>query len=159
MLDRLRLQLLSELRIPRDKSRGSMSTTDFPRPAVQTFQGARQTWELPKDLSLALAQLGQQEKATLFMTLLAAFKTLLYRYTGQTDILVGSPIANRNLREIEALIGFFVNTLVLRSDLNGNPTFRELLRSVPEVALGAYAHQDVPIEKLVEELQPERDLS
>ncbi|MEG4404815.1 amino acid adenylation domain-containing protein [Microcoleus sp. MON2_D5] len=133
--------------------------TDFPRPAVQTFQGARQTWELPKDLSLALAQLGQQEKATLFMTLLAAFKTLLYRYTGQTDILVGSPIANRNRSEIEALIGFFVNTLVLRSDLNGNPTFRELLRSVREVALGAYAHQDVPIEKLVEELQPERDLS
>ncbi|UNU27128.1 non-ribosomal peptide synthetase [Microcoleus vaginatus] len=133
--------------------------TDFPRPAVQTFQGARQTWELPKDLSLALAQLGQQEKATLFMTLLAAFKTLLYRYTGQTDILVGSPIANRNRSEVEALIGFFVNTLVLRSDLNGNPTFRELLRSVREVALGAYAHQDVPIEKLVEELQPERDLS
>ncbi|MEG5038381.1 MULTISPECIES: amino acid adenylation domain-containing protein [unclassified Microcoleus] len=133
--------------------------TDFPRPAVQTFQGARQTWELPKDLSLALAGLGQQEKATLFMTLLAAFKTLLYRYTGQTDILVGSPIANRNRSEIEALIGFFVNTLVLRSDLNGNPTFRELLRSVREVALGAYAHQDVPIEKLVEELQPERDLS
>jgi amino acid adenylation domain-containing protein len=133
--------------------------TDFPRPAVQTFQGARQTWELPKDLSLALAGLGQQEKATLFMTLLAAFKTLLYRYTGQTDILVGSPIASRNRSEIEALIGFFVNTLVLRSDLNGNPTFRELLRSVREVALGAYAHQDVPIEKLVEELQPERDLS
>ncbi|MEG4588313.1 amino acid adenylation domain-containing protein [Microcoleus sp. MOSTC5] len=133
--------------------------TDFPRPAVQTFQGARQTWELPKDLSLALVQLGQQEKATLFMTLLAAFKTLLYRYTGQTDILVGSPIANRNRSEIEALIGFFVNTLVLRSDLNGNPTFRELLRSVREVASGAYAHQDVPIEKLVEELQPERDLS
>jgi non-ribosomal peptide synthetase component F len=133
--------------------------TDFPRPAVQTFQGARQTWELPSYLSLALAQLGQQEKATLFMTLLAAFKTLLYRYTGQTDILVGSPIANRNRSEIEALIGFFVNTLVLRSDLNGNPTFRELLRSVREVALGAYAHQDVPIEKLVEELQPERDLS
>ncbi|WP_445240991.1 amino acid adenylation domain-containing protein [Microcoleus vaginatus] len=133
--------------------------TDFPRPAVQTFQGARQTWELPKDLSLALAQLGQQEKATLFMTLLAAFKTLLYRYTGQTDILVGSPIANRNRSEIEALIGFFVNTLVLRSDLNGNPSFRELLSSVREVALGAYAHQDVPIEKLVEELQPERDLS
>ncbi|MEG4490504.1 amino acid adenylation domain-containing protein [Microcoleus sp. D3_18_C4] len=133
--------------------------TDFPRPAVQTFQGARQTWELPKDLSLALAGLGQQEKATLFMTLLAAFKTLLYRYTGQTDILIGSPIASRNLREIESLIGFFVNTLVLRSDLNGNPTFRELLRSVREVALGAYAHQDVPIEKLVEELQPERDLS
>ncbi|MBD1825981.1 non-ribosomal peptide synthetase [Microcoleus vaginatus GB1-A2] len=133
--------------------------TDFPRPAVQTFQGARQTWELPKDLSLALAGLGQQEKSTLFMTLLAAFKTLLYRYTGQTDILVGSPIANRNRSETESLIGFFVNTLVLRSDLNGNPTFRELLRSVREVALGAYAHQDVPIEKLVEELQPERDLS
>ncbi len=133
--------------------------TDFSRPAVQTFQGARQTWTLPKDLSVALAEFSQQEKATLFMTLLAAFKTLLYRYTGQTDILVGSPIANRNRSEIESLIGFFVNTLVLRSDLNGNPTFRELLSRVRDVALGAYAHQDVPFEKLVEELQPERDLS
>ena len=88
------------------------------------------------------------------MTLLAAFQALLHRYTGQDDIIVGSPIANRNRLEIEGLIGFFVNTLVLRSDLSGNPTFRELLVRVREVALGAYDHQDLPFEKLVEELQP-----
>ncbi|MBD2040238.1 non-ribosomal peptide synthetase [Microcoleus sp. FACHB-672] len=130
-----------------------------PRSAVQTFQGAQESFVVPKKLTEALAELSRREGTTLFMTLLAAFKTLLYRYTGQTDILIGSPIANRNRAEVEKLIGFFVNTLVLRTGLVGNPTFRELLSRVREVALGAYAHQDLPFEKLVEELQPTRNMS
>ena len=93
------------------------------------------------------------------MTLLATFATLLHRYTGQQDIIVGSPIANRNQGEIKGLIGCFINTLVLRTDLSGNPTFADLLRRVKEIALGAYANQELPFEKVVEELQPERDLS
>ncbi|WP_020479986.1 non-ribosomal peptide synthetase [Mastigocladopsis repens] len=133
--------------------------TDRPRPAVQTFAGQEYDLVLPHELSQALKVLSQQEGVTLFMTLLAAFKTLLYRYTGQEDILIGSPIANRNRAEIEHLIGFFVNTLVLRTDLSGNLSFRELLKRVREVTLGAYAHQDLPFEKLVEELQPQRDMS
>lgn len=133
--------------------------TDRARLVVQTSRGARQSLVLPKGLTEALKSLSQKEGATLFITLLAAFKTLLYRYTGQEDILIGSPIANRNRAEIEGLIGFFVNTLVLRSDLFGNPSFRELLGRVREVCLGAYAHQDLPFEVLVEKLQPERSLS
>ncbi|BAY78058.1 McnC protein [Nostoc linckia NIES-25] len=133
--------------------------TDRPRSAVQTYQGARQPLQLSKSLSEALLALAQQEGVTLFITLLAAFKVLLYRYTQQEDIAIGSPIANRNRSEIEGLIGFFVNSLVLRSDLSGNPSFRELLSRVKEVALGAYAHQDLPFEKLVEELHPERNLN
>ncbi|MEH2001903.1 MAG: amino acid adenylation domain-containing protein [Nostoc sp.] len=133
--------------------------TDRPRLAAQSYQGARQPLQLSKSLSKALLALGQQEGVTLFITLLAAFQVLLYRYTQQEDIAIGSPIANRNRSEIEGLIGFFVNSLVLRTDLNGNPTFRELLSRVKEVALGAYAHQDLPFEKLVEELHPERNLN
>ncbi len=133
--------------------------TDRPRPAVQRFQGARHAFALSPELSQGLIQLSQQQGVTLFMTLLAAFDTLLYRYTGQAEILVGSPIANRNRREIEGLIGFFVNTLVLRTDLSGNPSFSELLVRVREMALGTYAHQDLPFEMLVEVLQPQRDLS
>lgn len=133
--------------------------TDHPRPAVQTFRGATYSFELSQKLSVALKSLSQQEGSTLFMTLLAAFKTLLGRYTGQEDIVVGSPIANRNRAEIEGLIGFFVNTQVLRTNLGGNPTFKELLTRVREMALGAYAHQDLPFEQLVEKLQPQRDLS
>ena len=133
--------------------------TDRPRPAIQTDQGATQSFTLSPSLTAALKNLSHQEGVTLFMTLLAAFKVLLHRYTQQDDILVGTPIANRNRSEIEGLIGFFINTLVLRSNLAGNPTFKQLLAQVREVTLGAYAHQDLPFEQLVEELQPERDLS
>jgi len=133
--------------------------TDRPRPAVQSFRGRTQAFALPKDLSKAIKDLGHQEGATLFMTLLAAFQSLLYRYTGQETINVGTPIANRTQSEIEGLIGFFVNTLVMRADLSGDPSFRELLKRVREMALGAYAHQDLPFEMLVDALQPERNLS
>ncbi|BAZ25556.1 amino acid adenylation domain-containing protein [Kalymmatonema gypsitolerans NIES-4073] len=133
--------------------------TDRPRPPVQSYRGARQFFVLPQSLSQALHGLSRQEGVTLFMTLLAAFQTLLYRYSRQEDILVGSPIAGRNREEIEGLIGFFVNTLVLRTDMSGNPNFRELLQRVRSTAMSAYAHQDLPFEKLVEELQPERSLS
>ena len=133
--------------------------TDRPRPAIQTFQGASQRMQLPPRLVQDLKALCSREKATLFMTFLAAFQLLLSRYAGREDIVVGSPIAGRNRQEIEDLIGFFVNMLVLRTDLSGDPTFRELLGRVREVALGAYAHQDVPFERLVDELQAERDLS
>ncbi|MHB8524061.1 MAG: amino acid adenylation domain-containing protein, partial [Limisphaerales bacterium] len=133
--------------------------TDRPRPAVQTYRGATCRFALPPPLSAALKTLSRQENVTLFMLLLAAFKTLLHRYTGQEDILVGSPIAGRTRIETEGLIGFFLNTLVLRTDLAGDPTFRECLKRVRQVALDAYAHQDVPLEKLVDDLQPQRDLS
>ncbi|MEH2337088.1 amino acid adenylation domain-containing protein [Nostoc sp.] len=132
--------------------------TDRPRPAVQTFVGSHQEFTLSVELTDKLVKLSQEQGCTLFMTLLAAYDTLLYRYTGQEDILVGSPIANRDRLEVEGLIGFFVNTLVMRSDLAGNPSFSELLLRVREVALSAYAHQDLPFEMLVEALQPERDL-
>ncbi|PMB43198.1 non-ribosomal peptide synthetase [Fischerella thermalis CCMEE 5330] len=132
---------------------------DNPRPAVQSLRGARQTLILPQSLTEALKSLSQKEGVTLFMVLLAAFKTLLYRYTGQTDLVVGTPIANRNQIETENLLGCFINTLVLRTDLSNNPSFRELLARVRETTLAAYAHQDLPFEQLVKELQPERTLS
>jgi amino acid adenylation domain-containing protein len=133
--------------------------TDAPRPAKQTFRGSYVSLDLPKELSDRLAQIGQQEATTLYMTLLSAFKVLLYRYSGQEDVLVGTPVAGRNREEIEGLIGFFVNTLVLRSALSAELTFRELLAQVREVSIGAYAHQDLPFEKLVEVLAPDRDMS
>jgi amino acid adenylation domain-containing protein len=133
--------------------------TDRPRPKFPTYQAARQPFVISPILSKALKELSRREQVTLFMVLLAAFKTLLYRYTGQEDIIVGIPIAGRTRLETEKLIGFFVNTLVLRTHLGGNPTFSELLKRVREIALGAYAHQEAPFEKLVELLQPERDLS
>ncbi len=132
---------------------------DRPRPAMQSFRGAYQAVRLQKDVALALKELAEREGATLFMVLLAGFQALLCRYTGQDDIAVGTYIANRNRAEIESLIGFFINTLVMRTNTAGNPTFRELLARVKDVALGAYAHQDMPFEVLVEALQPERDLS
>jgi amino acid adenylation domain-containing protein len=133
--------------------------TDRPRPVVPNYRGSQQFIELPSSLTQALNQLSQKQGVTLFMTLLAAFNLLLYRYTQQEDIAIGSPIANRNRSEIEGLIGFFVNSLVLRTNLWGNPTFKQLLYRVREVTLGAYAHQDLPFEKLVDQLHPKRDLS
>jgi len=133
--------------------------TDRPRPPVQTFQGRSESFELNAELTQELKTLTQKAEVTLFMALLGAFVVLLYRYSGQEDIVVGSPIANRNRIETESLIGFFVNTLVLRTNLVGEPTFQELLEQVRQVALDAYGHQDVPFEQVVEALQPERSLS
>jgi amino acid adenylation domain-containing protein len=133
--------------------------TDRLRPAVQTFRGARHVLVLTPALSAALHELSQRESATLFMTLLAGFLAILARYTGQPDIIVGTPITGRTHAKITGLIGFFVNTLVLRTDLSGDPSFRALLGRVREVCLGAYDHQDLPFDHLLKELQPERDLS
>ena len=132
---------------------------DRPRPPILSYRGARERVELPRALTEALREVGQAEQATLFMVLMAAFQVLLARYSGQDDVVVGFPIANRNRPEIEGLVGFFVNTLVLRTDLSGNPSFRELLSRVRARSLEAYAHQDLPFERLVEDLVPGRDLA
>jgi len=132
---------------------------DRPRPAEQTHQGGIVAGFLSPGRVDALRSFSKQHGATLFMTLLAAFNVLLHRYSGQSDILIGAPIAGRSWTETEGLIGLFINTLVLRTDFTGDPSFRELLGQVRQVALEAYAHQDLPFEKLVEELQPERNLS
>jgi hypothetical protein len=140
------------------KQLGGVAPLELPadqaRPAVQSYRGASHTFRLPASLRRELMTLSQQEGVTLFMTLLAAFQTLLFRYTGQTDIVVGTDIANRTRMETEALIGFFVNLLALRTDLSGAPPFRKVLARVREMVLGAYAHQDTPFEMLVERLQP-----
>jgi non-ribosomal peptide synthetase component F len=133
--------------------------TDRPRPPVQAFNGASYNFALPLELTSQLRELSRQQGVTLFMTLLAGFKTLLGRYSGQDDIVIGAPIAGRNRRELEGLIGFFVNTLVLRCNLSGDPSFVQLVQRVREVCLGAYAHQDLPFDKLVDEIQPRRDPS
>ncbi|HEV8169289.1 MAG TPA: condensation domain-containing protein, partial [Pyrinomonadaceae bacterium] len=132
---------------------------DFPRPPMQRFRGARCEFNLSAELTESLKSLSRREDCTLFMTLLAAFQTLLFRYTDQADIAVGTSVTNHGRVETEPLIGLFTNTLVLRTDLSGKPRFRELLQRVREVTLEAFAHQDLPFERLVEELQPERDLS
>ncbi len=133
--------------------------TDNPRPPVQTMNGAYHPVALPQDVADALVALSQREGTTLYMTVLAALQTLMFRYTGSDDIRVGTAIANRPRSEFEPMVGMFVNTLVLRTDLSGSPTFRETLKRVREVALGAYAHQDLPFDRLVDVLRPERDRS
>ncbi|HVN81722.1 MAG TPA: amino acid adenylation domain-containing protein, partial [Terriglobia bacterium] len=133
--------------------------TDFPRPEIQTYQGGRQKSTLKRSLLDSLETLSRREGCSLFMTLLAAFNTLLHRLTRQENIVVGVPVAGRSRPETEGLIGFFVNTLALRNKISGNPTFLTLLRNVRDVALDAFAHQELPFDKLVEELNPERSLS
>ena len=130
--------------------------TDWPRPPVSSFAGAARDFEVPDSIHSSLVALARQERVTLFMVTLAAFQTLLHRYTGQDDVVVGTPVANRNQAGVQGLIGFFVNSLVLSTDLSGDPRFRDLLARVRKVALDAYAHQEVPFEKLVSELRPER---
>jgi hypothetical protein len=130
---------------------------DRPRPPRQTFRGATHAFVLPADLSASLRALSQRENVTLFMLLLAGFQTMLFRYTGQADLAVGTNVTNRGSSDLEGLIGFFVNNLVLRCDLSGNPSFRGLLHRVRSVALEAYAHQDLPFDSLVEEMQRDRE--
>ncbi len=130
--------------------------TDYPRPLLRTFQSAVTALNLSVELHTSLTTLCRQEGVTLFMLLMTTFQIILHRETVQDDVVVGFPIAGRNREEIEPLIGFFVNTLLLRTNLSGNPSFRQLLAKVRETALGAYAHQDLPFEKLVEVLRPRR---
>nr|QEO74753.1 AMP-dependent synthetase and ligase [uncultured bacterium] len=155
--------LEEQLAFWKDQLGGDLPTllmpADRPRPAVQTFKGASETLAFPSDVTVALKALGEREGATLFMVLLAAFDTLLHRYSGQRDIVVGTDVANRDRVEVESLIGFFVNQLVMRVDLSGNPTFRQLVRRVREVSLAAYMHQDLPFDMLVRAINPQRDLS
>src|ERR1044072_9480791 len=132
---------------------------DHPRPTVQGYRGSSVKVSLSAATAASLRELSRKEEVTLFMILLAAFEVLLWRWTGETDVVVGTPIANRTRAELEGLIGFFVNTLPLRVSLAGNPSFRELLQKVREVCLGAYSHQELPFEKVVEEIAPERNLS
>ena len=153
----------SQLRYWKEQLAGELVPLKLPadpsNSAIDSPQIASQSLAISKDVSERLKALGRQEGATLFMTLLGAFKTLLHWCCGQEDILLGANIANRQWQETEPLIGFFVNLLVLRTDLSGDPSFREVLKRVRGVTMGAYAHQDLPFGKLVEELRPERELS
>lgn len=151
------------LRYWREQLAGAPPVLEIPtarvRPPVRSYRGEVQSFVLNRELAEQLRRLAQQEGATLFMALLAGFQVLLARYTGQWDVVVGTPVANRNRAELEGLIGFFVNTLLLRTRMDDDPSFLEVLRRVKETTLSAYAHQDLPFERLVEELQPQRDLS
>jgi amino acid adenylation domain-containing protein len=155
--------LEKQLNYWREKLGGDLPELELPfdhaRPARQSFRGEAEGIELNAEVSRRVKEIAREQGTTLFMTLLAAFNVLLWRYTGQEDLLVGTPIANRTRSETESLIGFFVNTLVLRTEMNASSSFRDLLEQVRETTLGAYDHQDVPFEKLVEELQPERSLN
>jgi amino acid adenylation domain-containing protein len=133
--------------------------TDYPRSPRRTFSGRTFRFDLEKGITDKLEQISREEDSTLFMALLTSFYILLHKYSGQEDILIGTPIANRNLPEVEPLIGVFINTLVLRATFSGNSSFRQLLQNVRKVSLDAFSHQDIPFEKLVEELKPIRDLS
>jgi len=128
---------------------------DHPRPPISSHDGGTRSFSLPVELSQSLRALSRREGATLFMTLLAAFKTLLYKYTAQEEIIVGAAVANGDRSEKAPLIGFFMNMLPMKTDLSGNPRFRELLRRVRGVALSGFIHQDLPFEKLIEEIRPE----
>jgi hypothetical protein len=155
--------LESQLQYWRDKLTGMPPVlpipTDRPRPSVPSYQGDIEFFIVPARVAARLRALAHTENATLYMVLLAAFKVLLARYTGQTDVVVGAPVANRRRGELEPLIGFFANTLALRTDCSGNPSFRELLARVRATTLGAYSHQDIPFEQLVDELRAPRALN
>ncbi|HEX8351781.1 MAG TPA: amino acid adenylation domain-containing protein [Pyrinomonadaceae bacterium] len=155
--------LEEQLRYWRGQLRGGLPAlelpADRPRPAVRSYRGSEELAEVDARLAEGLRALGREGGATLFMVLLAAFDVLLYRYTGRTDLVVGTPVAGRTRAEVENLIGFFVNTLALRTELDGTVSFRELLRRVRETTVGAFAHQELPFEKVVEELRPERNTS
>ncbi len=133
--------------------------TDRPRPAVQSFRGGHVTMQLSRKKSDELRALSQRRGVTLFMTLLAGFDVLMYDYSRETDVVIGSALAHRNRSELEGVIGFLVNMLILRTDLSGNPTFAEILERAKKVTLGAWSHQDLPLTRIVNEVQPERDLS
>ena len=155
-------RLKSEVTYWRERLAGAPTVlalpTDRSRPTVQTYAGGLHVFTCSLTTTAQLRQIARELGGTLFMVLLAGFKTLLYRYTRQSDVVVGTPIASRNRTELEGLIGFFVNTLALRTDLSGDPQFLEVVRRVKSVTVGAYEHQDLPFEKLVEEIQPERNL-
>ena len=155
--------LASQLNYWKEQLKGTLPIlqlpTDFPRPSLQTYQADSYSWHLSSELTTKIKSFCQQAGVTLFMTFLTVFKLLLSRYTAEKDVIVGTPIASRNRTEIENLIGFFINTVALRTNLAGNPSFQELLSRVRQVTLDGYSHQDLPFEKLVQELKPERNLS
>ena len=133
--------------------------TDYPRPAVHSFQGAKHYFEIPEEMAIRLRELGKEEQATSFMCVLACIELLLSRYSGNTDVTLGTAMSVRTRVELEPLIGLFVNTIPLRIDFSGNPTFREILRRSRVVCTGAFANMDLPLEEMIRKIQPSRDLS